>query len=212
MKKYSPALLSVLLISSLMMFAPLAQAYDGEDTATREQELDAREQELNKREQALNKRTQSYGDKVAEKAWSGFVNMNSAPLEIPKNIINVTNESNVAFGFIGGTTKGILNTVGRFMSGLADVVTAPIITQPIVQPERIWHDFDAETTYGPVFRLDNEPNGFEFVKETGDKEKAVVIEDSPNCAAAIERSANCEAANQEVKTKFNRMFKDEMMK
>lgn len=165
MKKYSFALLSVLFISALMSFSPATQADEAQYMNTKEQELDAREQELNKREQELNQREQSYGDKVGEKAWSGFTNMNTALFEIPKNIINTTNQSNVAYGFIGGTVKGILNTAGRFISGFTDLITAPIITQPIVQPDPIWIDFDADTTYGPVFRLDNEPNGLEFIKK-----------------------------------------------
>ncbi len=145
MKKYSPALLSALLISALMMFSPLTQAD--------EEQVDNARQE------------QSYGDKVGEKALSGFTNINTALLEIPKNIINTTNESNVAFGFVGGLTKGLLNTMGRVMAGVADLVTAPIITKPIVRPDRIWDDFDTDTTYGQVFRLDNEPNGLEFLKK-----------------------------------------------
>lgn len=164
MKKYFPTFLFVLLINVLITVAPLAHAYDTEDNVSQTQKLDNREQNLNQREQGLNNRNKSYGDKVAEKAWRGFTNINSAILEIPKSIITTTNESNVAFGFIGGTTKGILNTFGRMMSGFTDLITAPIITKPIVQPNVVWHDFDTETTYGEIFRLDNEPNGFEFAK------------------------------------------------
>lgn len=144
MKKYSPALLSALLIGALMMISPITQADE---------------------EQVDNAQEQSYGDKVGEKALSGFTNINTALFEIPKNIINTTNDSNVVFGFTGGLVKGLLNTMGRFMTGVTDLVTAPIITKPIVQPDQIWTDFDTDTTYGQVFRLDNEPNGLEFIKE-----------------------------------------------
>jgi putative exosortase-associated protein (TIGR04073 family) len=92
------------------------------------------------------------------KALDGFANINTALMEIPKNIIQTTNESNIAFGFIGGTVKGILNTMGRFMTGLTDLATFPIVTKPIVNPGHVWEDFDAETTYGEVFRLDNTPS------------------------------------------------------
>lgn len=161
MKKYTPALLSALSISALLMFSPLIQADEKQKLSLREQELNQREQELNQREQHLNVK-QSYGEKVAEKAWSGFTNINTGILEIPKNIINTTNNSEYfILGFAGGMAKGFLHAIGRMATGLADVVTAPLITQPIVQPDPIWHDFDAETTYGPVFRLDNESEQYD---------------------------------------------------
>lgn len=136
MKKYSLALASLLIVGSLMGFSPLSQADE-----TKPQNVPEK----------------SYADKVGEKALSGFTNMNTALLEIPKNVINTTNQSNVAYGFTGGLAKGILNTVGRMMAGLADLITAPILTKPIVQPNNIWDDFDVETTYGQAFRADNEP-------------------------------------------------------
>ena len=96
---------------------------------------------------------QGYGSQVGNKALNGFTNMTTAVLEIPKNIINTTNDSNVAYGFVGGLAKGILNTVGRMMAGLTDFVTAPLLTKPIVQPVYIWDDFDVDSTYDEVFRL-----------------------------------------------------------
>jgi len=97
---------------------------------------------------------QSYGAQVGDKAISGLTNMTTAVLEIPKNIINTTNESNIAYGAVGGLMKGILNTVGRITTGLADFVTAPLPTQQIVHPKYVWDDFDQDTTYGKVFRLE----------------------------------------------------------
>lgn len=99
---------------------------------------------------------QSYGAKVGDKALHGFANLTTSVLELPKNIINTSNQSNVAYGFIGGTAKGILNTVGRMMVGLTDVVTAPLPTKPYIYPYYVWDDFDADTTYGEVFRLPEE--------------------------------------------------------
>lgn len=99
---------------------------------------------------------ESYGDQVGRKALNGFANLTTSVLEIPKNVINTTNQSNVAYGFVGGSVKGILNTVGRMMSGLADLVTAPLPTRQFVYPPYVWDDFDADTTYGEVFRLPRE--------------------------------------------------------
>lgn len=179
MKKYTFALLAF-----AILFAPLAQA----------EEEDLFEDPLF-HQSTQNYGDDSYGDRVSEKALNGFTNINTAVLEIPKNIINTTNDSNVAFGFVGGAVKGILNTVGRMMTGLTDLITAPIITKPIVQPEYIWQDFDADSTYGPVFRLDNEP-AKTTKTETSTK---VVVEHS-----TVDRT--------EINRERDRVFKEEMMK
>lgn len=94
----------------------------------------------------------SYGDQVGEKALNGVANIGTAVLEIPKSIINTINESNFVYGVAGGILKGILNTGGRIIVGVTDLVTAPLPTKPIVHPVRVWDDFDAETSYGKVFR------------------------------------------------------------
>lgn len=96
---------------------------------------------------------ESYGETVGRKALNGFANLTTSSLEIPKNIINVTNQSNIAWGFVGGTGKGLLNAIGRMLVGLTDFVTAPLPTKPFIYPLYIWDDFDVDTTYGEVFRL-----------------------------------------------------------
>ncbi len=98
----------------------------------------------------------NYGEKVGEKALNGLTNMTTSFLEIPKNIINATNDSNIVYGTVGGTAKGIINMLGRSLIGLIDFVTAPLPTKPIVSPVLIWDDFDADTTYGESFRLDED--------------------------------------------------------
>ncbi|MCK5478932.1 MAG: exosortase system-associated protein, TIGR04073 family, partial [Methylococcales bacterium] len=96
---------------------------------------------------------QSYGSNVGDKALNGFANMTTSVLEIPKNIINTSNESYVLWGLTGGAAKGILHTVGRMMVGLTDFVTAPLPTKTFIYPKYVWDDFDEDTTYGEVFRL-----------------------------------------------------------
>lgn len=101
--------------------------------------------------------SKSYGKKVGEKVLNGFVNLTTAVLEIPKNIINTANESDAtygAIGAIGGVFKGLLHTVARFSTGLADVITAPLPTKPVAYPIHVWDDFDVDTTYNASFRLD----------------------------------------------------------
>ncbi|MDT8407584.1 MAG: exosortase system-associated protein, TIGR04073 family [Methylococcales bacterium] len=98
----------------------------------------------------------SYPHGVINKAGNGFANVVSAPMEIPKNIINTTNDSNIVFGVVGGLLKGTVHMVGRIGVGVADLVTAPIPTKPVVHPELVWDDFDADTQYGSIFRLADE--------------------------------------------------------
>jgi putative exosortase-associated protein (TIGR04073 family) len=148
MKTFSLPLLSALLVSSTLAFAPLAQADDEIEDSFNDPLYHQSKQTYGNK---------SYGDKVGEKALQGFTNINTAPLEIPKSIINMTNQTdNIILGVTGGFVKGAVNTLGRFAIGLTDLVTAPIITQPMVKPAYVWEDFDAETTYGPVLRLDNQ--------------------------------------------------------
>ena len=94
----------------------------------------------------------SYQRNVIDKAGNGFANIATGWLEIPKNIINTTNKGNFILGFFGGLAKGIVNMAGRTGAGIADLVTFPIPSQPIVQPTVIWDDFDVDSTYGQSFR------------------------------------------------------------
>jgi len=98
----------------------------------------------------------SYGKKVGEKALRGFTNMTTSFLEIPKNIINATNDSNIVYGAVGGTAKGIINMLGRSLIGLIDFATAPLPIKPVASPVLIWDDFDADTSYGELFRLEED--------------------------------------------------------
>ncbi len=96
----------------------------------------------------------SYGEKIGNKALIGFANLTTSPLEIPKNIINTLNKSNFFYGVVGGFFKGLVNTAGRIGCGIADLLTFPLPTQPVAYPLYIWDDFDVDTTYGDVMRLD----------------------------------------------------------
>ena len=100
----------------------------------------------------------SYGEKVGDKTKNGLTNIATSWLEIPKSIVNDTNAegSNIVYGFVGGGLEGTLNMLGRATAGVADLVTAPLATKPIVQPKYIWEDFDETSIYGNVFRLDSD--------------------------------------------------------
>lgn len=88
-----------------------------------------------------------------KKMLRGVANISTSFLEIPKNIINTTNESNIIYGLLGGSIKGAMHTIARTFCGIADIVTFPLHTKPIVYPALVWDDFDADTKYTEIFRL-----------------------------------------------------------
>ncbi len=99
----------------------------------------------------------SYGERFGHKVVNGLTNMTLSVLEIPKNIINTTNESNIFYGLTGGLAKGIINTVGRTFAGATDFVTSPLPTRQFVEPAYPWQDyFEKDTSYGKVFNMDTE--------------------------------------------------------
>ena len=97
---------------------------------------------------ALN--SESYGQTISRKLGVGFSNMTLGWLEIPKNVINTMNDSNFALGILGGTAKGILHMGGRVMTGIVDVMSFPVPTQPLTTPQFVWDNFTVETRYNPL--------------------------------------------------------------
>lgn len=100
--------------------------------------------------QAQANSAESYGETVSRKMLSGMANLTTSGAEIPKNIVRITNQSNIIWGLAGGTITGLLNTVGRIGVGLTDLLTAPIPTQASVYPLYVWDDWNQDTQYGPI--------------------------------------------------------------
>jgi len=98
---------------------------------------------------------ESYSEIFVRKLASGFANIATGLLEVPKNMINDTNQSNFVYGTAGGIIEGSIASVGRIGTGIMDLLSAPLPTQPSVYPLYVWDDFDATTTFGPIFRLEN---------------------------------------------------------
>lgn len=99
----------------------------------------------------------SYGEMVRTKLASGLTNMSFGLFEIPKNVINTSNEVNVLLGATGGVLKGTLHTVGRLLAGSVDFLTFLVPSQPITHPAYVWEDFKTDTTYGPFFDMNRTP-------------------------------------------------------
>jgi|LakWasMet26_LOW6_FD_contig_21_154007_length_497_multi_3_in_0_out_0_1 putative exosortase-associated protein (TIGR04073 family) len=146
MKRNNHILVS-LLMTGFLMTVPYAKAADQPDSYMTGSSKATRFVQTN--------HTETYGETVGRKLTSSLANLTTSTLEIPKTIINISNQSNVAWGFGGGVIEGTINTIGRIGVGILDLITAPLPTKPIVYPLYVWDDFDAKTTYGPVFRLKN---------------------------------------------------------
>lgn len=149
----------------------------------------------------------TYGQKVNEKALRSLSNLEIGMMEIPKSVINVTNESNIFYGFTGGVIKGFINTMGRIGTGIADLVSLPIPTKPIANPINVWDDFDADTQYNPVFRTDECPDDDTVIATP------VAQEVKPRPAVIVPaRQVLNEDYNQQTNKKLDTVFKKQMMK
>jgi len=109
----------------------------------------------------------TYGDMLRTKLASGITNMTLGIAEIPKNIINTSNEVNALFGVTGGVLKGTLHTMGRLLAGGLDFITFPVPSRPITHPTFVWQQFNIDTTYGPYFDMsrrapDEKPAGSHY--------------------------------------------------
>jgi len=91
---------------------------------------------------------QSYTYASGEKFVGGLTNVVTGFVELPKNLINATEERGLPYGMTVGLATGIMHTVGRTVVGALDLVTFMIPTGSSVSPVYIWEDFQYETTYG----------------------------------------------------------------
>lgn len=100
---------------------------------------------------------ETYGETVRTKLASGLTNLSFGIAEIPKNMINTSNEVSVLLGVTGGVLKGTLHTMGRLLAGTVDFLTFPVPSQPITHPAYVWQEFTMDTTYGPFFDMSRTP-------------------------------------------------------
>ena len=195
---------ALMLISLLLVYMPMTQAdamqqqdYNGNSGYSPVGTAD------DPRQQA------SYGEKIGNKALIGFANLTTGVLEIPKNMINTINHGNFFYGVAGGFIKGTVNTLGRMGSGIADIITLPIPTRPVVYPLYIWDDFDADTTYGEVLRLNKTQKPIPTVTPVP------VAPPVPTTVAAPPKAAAVDSFNQyhqETSRKLDTLFSQEMQK
>ena len=96
---------------------------------------------------------ESYGEQIGYKTLNGLTNAATGWIELPKSIINVSNEHNVVYGATIGVLQGTMHTLSRTLSGVMDIATFMIPSKPAVHPEFVWQDFEINTTYGDYFDI-----------------------------------------------------------
>ncbi|MGZ8191664.1 MAG: exosortase system-associated protein, TIGR04073 family [Methylococcaceae bacterium] len=200
MTKFKRFFISLLFTGLSMAYTPVIQAYDNQYGGNMSYTPITRTNE-----QIQN---QSYGSKIGQKALNGFVNITTGVLEIPKNVINTTNNSNIFYGLIGGGFKGIVNFAGRIGVGVADLVTFPLPTDPIVHPVYVWNDFYVDTTYGDVMRVDENQEDHSSIQASVVQPVAAPARVAPK-AGVVDRSNQY---NHQTNRKLDAIFKKEMMK
>lgn len=88
-----------------------------------------------------------YFQDSADKFASGIVNATTGWIELPKNIVLVSQADGPLYGISLGIGKGIMHSVGRSLVGIANAATFFIPTKPSMSPLYVWDDFSKETTY-----------------------------------------------------------------
>jgi len=89
-----------------------------------------------------------YGTQTVNKFGRGLANTATGWIELPKNVVNTSNQSNVGVGITWGLVKGVLYTVGRTAVGAVELVTFFVPNDEFVHPTYAWKDFDQDTTFG----------------------------------------------------------------
>jgi len=96
---------------------------------------------------------ESYGQQISYKALNGLANVATGWIELPKSIISISNEHNVAFGATFGLLQGTMHTLSRTLTGVMDVATFMIPSKPAAHPDFVWEDFDVNSSYGDYFDI-----------------------------------------------------------
>jgi putative exosortase-associated protein (TIGR04073 family) len=145
-----------------------------------------------------------------QKAANAAINIGTGILEIPKNIINVTNDSNIFYGLVGGTFKGMINTGGRIGTGFFDLLTLPWKTKPIPSPVKPWNNFNVDTTYGNLMSMEDcqKPT----LQEAEISESTTVHTPAVTPRLPVVKQNQANGYHQQTNQKIDQIFRREMMK
>jgi len=107
-------------------------------------------------------RAESYLEGFTNKFSQGVANMATGFIEIPKNIINITEERNIFVGMTWGLFRGTMHGVSRTLVGGIEFISSPIPSDEFASPAYVWDRFSEDsryfglhypgywTTYGPL--------------------------------------------------------------
>lgn len=95
----------------------------------------------------------SYPEKIGVKLAHGVANTVTGIVEVPKSMMLESDKRGPAVGIPVGLFVGIVQGIGRTLTGVVDLVTFPIPTKPIIYPDFVWKDFNKETHYHPDWKL-----------------------------------------------------------
>jgi len=96
---------------------------------------------------------ENYVEHVGSKIAHGIANIVTGIGEVPKNMMIETKEKGAAYGIPVGFVVGIVEGIGRTLTGALDLVTFPIPTKPIIYPDFIWKEWDKKTHWHPEWKL-----------------------------------------------------------
>lgn len=85
----------------------------------------------------------SFGSKLSQ----GLANMAFGFIEIPKNVINISNEHNILVGLTWGLVRGVMHGVTRTFVGGAEFLTSPFPTYDFATPAYVWDRFSEDSRY-----------------------------------------------------------------
>ncbi len=77
----------------------------------------------------------------------GLANVVFGFIEVPKNVINVTNHQNIFVGVTVGAIRGIVHGVSRMVVGGVQLLTSPIPTSEFAAPAYVWERFSEDSRY-----------------------------------------------------------------
>lgn len=83
----------------------------------------------------------------SNKLSQGLANMAFGFIEIPKNVINISNEHNILVGLTWGVVRGVVHAASRTLVGGAEFLTSPIPTGDFASPAYVWDRFSEDSRY-----------------------------------------------------------------
>lgn len=90
---------------------------------------------------------ESYLTGFVNKFSQGLANMATGFIEIPKNIINITEERNIFVGMTWGLFRGTIHGVSRTLVGGVEFISSPVPSSEFASPAYVWDRFSEDSRY-----------------------------------------------------------------